>query len=89
MQHVSKTFAFGLVGYHYQQITGDNGAGATLGSFDGRVTGLGPDITYMLMCGKVPVSTELKVFHEFDVENRTEGNAGMFTVSLPLSVGSH
>jgi hypothetical protein len=29
------------------------------------------------------------VFHEFDVENRAKGNAGMFTVSLPLSADAH
>ena len=51
MQHFSKQFAAELMGYHYQQITGDSGPGATLGSFEGRVTGLGPDITYTLMCG--------------------------------------
>ena len=89
MQHFSKPFAAGLVGYHYQQVTGDSGAGAALGSFEGRVTALGPDISYTLICGKIPVSTELKVFHEFDVENRVEGNAGMFTVSMPLSVDTH
>jgi hypothetical protein len=86
MQHFSKQFAAGLVGYHFQQVTGDSGAGAALGSFEGRVTALGPDISYTLICGKIPVSTELKFFHEFDVENRAEGNAGMFMVSMPLSV---
>jgi hypothetical protein len=35
------------------------------------------------------LSTELKVFHEFDVENRAKGNAGMFTVSLPLTAEAH
>ena len=87
MQHVSKTFAFGISGYHYQQITGDSGAGARVGSFEGRVTALGPDVTYTFMCGKIPVSTELKYFREFDVENRLTGEAGMLTVSLPLSAG--
>jgi hypothetical protein len=87
MQHVSKTFAFGIAGYHYQQITGDSGAGAKLGAFEGRVTGIGPDVTYTFMCGKIPVSTELKYFREFDVENRLTGDAGLLTVSLPLSVG--
>ncbi len=76
MQHVSKTFAFGIAGYHYQQITGDSGAGARIGSFEGRVTGLGPDITYTFMCGKIPISTELKYFREFDVENRLTGDNG-------------
>ena len=87
MQHVSKTFAFGIAGYHYQQITGDSGAGAKLGAFEGRVTGIGPDVTYTFMCDKIPVSTELKYFREFDVENRLTGDAGLLTVSLPLSVG--
>jgi len=89
MEHVSKTLAFGLAGYHYQQITGDSGSGARLGDFKGRVSGLGPDFAYTFVCGKTPVSTELKYFHEFDVENRTTGNSGMLTVSLPLSVGAH
>ena len=79
--------AFGVAGYHYQQITGDSGAGARLGGLEGRVTGLGPDVTYTFMCGKIPVSTELKYFREFDVENRATGNAGFLTVSLPLSAG--
>ena len=71
--------AFGIAGYHYQQITGDSGAGAKLGAFEGRVTGLGPDVTYTFMCGKIPVSTELKYFREFDVENRLTGDAAFST----------
>jgi len=51
------------------------------------VSGIGPDIVYVLMCGKIPVITELKYFHEFGVENRAQGDAGMFRVSLPLSTG--
>ena len=85
MQHVSKTFAFGIAGYHYQQITGDSGRGARIGSFEGRVTGLGPDITYTFMCGKIPISTELKYFREFDVENRLTGDDGFLNVTIPLS----
>ena len=42
MQHFSKQFAAGLVGYHYQQLTGDSGSGAVLGDFKGRVTAIGP-----------------------------------------------
>jgi hypothetical protein len=87
MQHVSKQLSIGVMGYHYQQVTGDSGAGAALGSFEGRVSGVGPDVVYTLMCDKIPVTTELKYFHEFDVENRAQGDAGMFTVSLPLSMG--
>lgn len=39
------------------------------------------------LCGKIPVSTEVKYFHEFVVENRVQGDAGFVTVSLPLPVG--
>jgi len=35
--------------------------------------------------GDVPVSTQLMWTHDFDVENRLEGNLGLLTVSLPLS----
>jgi hypothetical protein len=68
-------------------VTGDSGSGARLGSFEGHVTGLGPDVTYTFMCGKIPVSTELKYFREFDVENRLTGDAGFLNVTVPLSVG--
>ena len=85
MKHLSKTFAIGLVGYHYQQVTGDSGAGATIGGFEGRVTGIGPEVSYTFLWGKIPISTDLKFFHEFDVENRVEGDGGLLTVSIPLS----
>ena len=67
VQHFSKTFALGVAGYHYQQITGDSGAGARLGDFKGRVTALGPTLTYSFQLGKLPVSTQWSWFHEFDV----------------------
>jgi hypothetical protein len=86
IQHVSKTFTLGLAGYHYQQVSGDSGAGASLGDFEGRVTALGPVMTYAFECGKIPVSTEWKYMHEFDVKNRAEGDMGMLTVSMPLSI---
>ena len=76
IQHVSKTFTLGLAGYHYQQVSGDSGAGASLGDFEGRVTALGPVMTYAFECGKIPVSTEWKYMHEFDVKNRARGRHG-------------
>lgn len=86
MKHFSKTFALGLVGYHYDQVSGDSGPGATLGPFEGRVTALGPSLTYGFNLGKIPVSTELKWLHEFDVRNRAEGDSGFLIISMPLSV---
>jgi hypothetical protein len=89
LQHFSKRFAAGIAGFHYQQVTGDSGAGARLGDFKGRVTSLGPVVTYNFNLGKIPVSTQLMWTHDFDVENRLEGDFGILTVSMPLSVGGH
>jgi hypothetical protein len=89
VQHFSKTFALGFDGYHYDQITGDGGPGATLGPFEGRVTGIGPVMTYSFNFAKIPVSRQWSYFHEFDVENRAQGDVGLLTVSLPLSVPRH
>jgi hypothetical protein len=89
LEHFSKKFALGVAGFHYQQITGDSGAGARLGDFKGRVTSIGPVMTYNFNLGKIPVSTQWMWTHDFDVENRLEGNLGLLTVSLPLSVAGH
>jgi hypothetical protein len=89
IQHFSKTFTLGVAGYHYQQITGDSGAGATLGDFEGRVSAVGPVMTYTFECGKIPVTTQLEWMHEFDVENRAEGDVGLVSISMPLSVPGH
>jgi hypothetical protein len=73
-QFLSKQIHVGLVGYWYQQITGDSGSGATLGPFKSRVGGIGPQIGYIF-----PVSESyhgylnLKGYKEFSAENRPVG----------------
>jgi hypothetical protein len=89
MQHLSKSFALGLQGYLYQQVTGDSGSGARLGDFEGRVLALGPAIDFSFALGQVPVSGNLRCFHEFDAENRLEGDAGYLNFVIPLSGGTH
>lgn len=84
IQHLSKSCSIGLAGYHYQQVTGDGGAGAVLGDFKGRVTALGPVLTYSFNLGALPVSTEWKYFREFDAKNRVEGDGGFLNISIPL-----
>jgi hypothetical protein len=83
---LSKQLSVGLVGYYYDQVTGDSGPGAQLGDFKGRVTALGGTIAYNFELGQTPISTRVKVYREFDVENRLEGTAGYFTVAFPLAV---
>ncbi len=87
MQHLSKAFSIGIAGYHYQQVSGDSGSGARLGSFKGRVTALGPNIDYSFKLGALPVSTSLRWFHEFDVKNRLEGDSAFLNFTIPLGGG--
>jgi hypothetical protein len=52
----------------------------------GRPTALGPAINYTFQLGQIPVATNLKYLKEFNVKNRLEGDVGMFTLTVPLSV---
>lgn len=83
---LTSALSIGLIGYHYQQVTGDSGAGAQLGPYKGRTTALGGTVAYNFQVGKTPISTRIKVLQEFSVENRARGTVGLLTVSLPLSV---
>jgi len=84
VQNFSKHFALGINGYFYDQVTGDSGPGARLGSFEGRVAAIGPVMNLNFQVSQIPVSTSLKYFREFDVENRLEGDAGYATITIPL-----
>jgi hypothetical protein len=87
-QHFSPKFWAGLVGYHYQQLTGDSGTGAFLGDFKGRVTGLGGAIGTTLMMGQTPISANVRVYWEFETQNRFEGTVGYLTFAMPLYLHS-
>ncbi|MGO4171158.1 SphA family protein [Bosea sp. TAF32] len=82
---LTSALSAGVIGYHYQQVTGDSGAGAQLGAYKGRVTALGGTLAYNFTIGKTPISTRIKVLREFAVENRARGTVGLLTVSLPLT----
>jgi hypothetical protein len=70
---LSKQLHVGLVGYAYQQLTGDSGAGATLGDFRSRVFGIGPQIGYLFPVGNMQGYLNLKGYGEFGGEHRAEG----------------
>jgi hypothetical protein len=73
-QFVSKNVHLGLVGYYYQQLTGDSGPGAKLGPFKGRAVGIGPQIGFIF-----PISEayqgylNIKGYKDVEVENRAQG----------------
>jgi hypothetical protein len=80
---LTKQLQVGLVGYAYQQITGDSGAGNRVGDFESRVFGVGPQVGYVFPLGN---STQgylnLKGYWEFGAENRAEGWNTWLTFSI-------
>ncbi len=64
----------GLGGYYYEQITGDSGAGAKFGAFEGLTAGLGPVLSWAGKWGDTDVIAELKWLHELETEKRLEGD---------------
>jgi hypothetical protein len=72
-QFLSKQLLVGLVGYVYQEIGCDSGAGANLGCFRSRVFGVGPQIGYIIPMGAWQGYVNLKGYGEFGAENRPEG----------------
>jgi hypothetical protein len=81
---LSKKFSIGVLGYHFEQLTGDSGAGATLGPYKGKVTGVGGTMAFNTVLGRSPASFRIKVLQEFGETNRMKGTAFMFDLSLPL-----
>jgi len=69
-QFVTKQLQLGLVGYVYQQITCDSGAGNRVGCFESRVFGVGPQIGYVIPMGSLQGYFNVKGYKEFDAEHR-------------------
>jgi hypothetical protein len=72
-QFLSERVHVGVVGYWFQQVTGDSGAGAKLGSFESRVGGLGPQAGYFFPVRGMQGYVNLKGYWEFAAQNRAEG----------------
>ncbi len=87
---VTKTFenglAIGVAGYHYNQLTKDKGAAAPDSGFKGEVSAIGPTVSYTLSVKNIPIGLKVRWYHEFDAENRTEGDAVFISFSMPLAV---
>jgi len=64
----------GANGFYYQQITGDSGAGARLGSFKTQSYGVGPTLSYIHQFNKVDLAFEAKWLPQLNVQNTTKGD---------------
>jgi hypothetical protein len=71
---LTKQWQVGLVGYVYNQLSCDSGAGGRVGCFESRVAGVGPQVGYIF-----PISEQyqgyvnLKGYWEFWSEHRPDG----------------
>ena len=86
-QHLPSHWSFGVVGYWYEQLTGDSNNPPILGDFKGRAIALGPEVSYQFVQNpQRPITVDLRWYHEFEVKNRIEGDSVFLTVSVPLSI---
>ena len=72
-QFLSKQVQVGLVGYFYEQLTGDDGCAPILCPFKSRVIGIGPQIGYIFPVAGMQGYVNLKGYGEFDHDNRPDG----------------
>ncbi len=81
-QALSKQIAIGAVGYIYDQLTADGGAGDRVGPFESRVIGVGPQIGFTFTAGTLAAYLDLKAYWEFDAARRPSGWNAWATLSL-------
>jgi len=72
-KYLSKQVFIGAVGYLYDQVSGDSGAGDRVGPFESRVVGVGPQIGYLFPVGDMQGFLSLKGYREFDANDRPSG----------------
>jgi hypothetical protein len=71
---LTKEWQIGLVGYVYQQLSCDSGAGDRVGCFRSRVMGVGPQIGHIFKVSEHHQGyLNLKGYKEFAAEHRPEG----------------
>jgi hypothetical protein len=80
-QFLSETFAIGLRGYVYQQVSGDSGDGAVLGGFESDAVEVGPGFFWTPGFGGGQIVVQGKWLHDFGASNRFESDYGLLTVA--------
>jgi len=89
-QFVSKSVHVGVVGYVYQQVTGDSGLGAKLGDFKGHSVGIGPQIGLFFQAWEGYTGyLNLRGYWDVVTENRPTTQTFMATLSFAPSAPEH
>ena len=75
-----------MVGYFFNQISCDSGAGDKVGCFETRVAGIGPQIGYIFPINEhYQGYINLKGFGEFAAEHRADGWNTWLTLAISPS----
>jgi hypothetical protein len=70
---LTKQFYVGAVGYSFNQLTGDSGSGATLGTYISRISAVGPEVGVLFPVAGMQGSLNLRGYWEFAAQNRASG----------------
>ncbi len=73
-QFLSETFAIGVRGYYYRQVTGDSGSGAVLGDFKSESLALGPGFFWTPAFAEGRLTILGKWMHDVEADNRFESD---------------
>jgi hypothetical protein len=63
-------------------VTGDSGAGARLGDFQGRTVGIGPVVSYATKIRATDLVAEVKWLPELEVNKRLKGDYVWFKLAV-------
>jgi hypothetical protein len=89
-QFIGKSVHAGLVGYVYQQVTGDSGTGAKLGDNKGTAVGIGPQIGFFFPAWQGYTGyLNLRGYMDVFTENRPMSTTFMATLSFTPSAPEH
>jgi hypothetical protein len=81
-KQITQRFNIGLAGYYLQEVTGDSGPGAILGSNQASVWAFGPAVNYVAIFGHTPVNLLAKWTHEIQATRTFQGNTVTVAASL-------
>jgi hypothetical protein len=79
---LSERLQAGIAGYFFQQLTADSGKGATLGAFESRVAGIGPQVGYFFPAGDLQGYLNVRGYYEFGATNRPSGWNAFVTLAF-------
>lgn len=84
-QFLNKSFHIGVVGYVYDQISGDSGSGDRLGAFESRAAALGGEVGYFFSLAGHQWYANVRGYSDFWSVNRVPGFSIFAVVNIPIT----